>query len=206
MREFLAGVAARQPAIARPFLKLLTNPHLMARITRLAPSSGVARAMGALLSNTASPTVVRAGAKTNVIPGVAEFEIDGRTLPGQTDEMFLAELRAVMGPDVELEVMRSGPPVETVPLASPLYDIIGRQVLAREPDAAVVPYLIPGFTDAKYFTQMGARWYGFAPVRLEKDSGLKFADMFHGHNERIPVAGLHWGTDLLDAVVRELCT
>ena len=155
--------------------------------------------------STASPTVVRAGAKTNVIPGVAEFEIDGRTLPGQTDAMFLAELRAVMGPDVELEIMKSAPPVETVPLASPLYDIIGRQVLAREPDAAIVPYLIPGFTDAKYFTQMGARWYGFSPVKLEKGSGIKFADMFHGHNERIPVAGLHWGTDLLDAIVRELC-
>ncbi len=205
VRDFVAGIAARQPAIARPILKLLSSPHLMARITRLAPNSAVARGFGALLSNTASPTVVRAGAKTNVIPGVAEFEIDGRTLPGQTDAMFLAELRAVMGPDVELEIMKSAPPVETVPLASPLYDIIGRQVLAREPDAAIVPYLIPGFTDAKYFTQMGARWYGFSPVKLEKGSGIKFADMFHGHNERIPVAGLHWGTDLLDAIVRELC-
>ncbi|MEZ4365512.1 MAG: M20/M25/M40 family metallo-hydrolase [Kofleriaceae bacterium] len=206
VRDFLAAVAARQPALARPLLRLVSSPHLLARITRLVPHLPVARGFGALLSNTASPTVVRAGAKTNVIPGVAEFEIDGRTLPGQSDAAFLAELRAVMGPDVELEVMRSAPPIETQPIASPLYDIISRQVLAREPEAEVVPYMIPGFTDAKYMTQMGARWYGFAPVKLERGSGLRFADMFHGHDERIPLAGLHWGTDLLDAIVRELCT
>jgi acetylornithine deacetylase/succinyl-diaminopimelate desuccinylase-like protein len=29
--------------------------------------------------------------------------------------------------------------------------------------------------------------------------------MFHGHNERVPVAGLAWGVEVLDAVVRELC-
>ena len=51
------------------------------------------------------------------------------------------------------------------------------------------------------FTQMGARWYGFAPVKLPK--GMKFADMFHGHNERIPVDGLRWGTETLtDLLVR----
>ena len=41
------------------------------------------------------------------------------------------------------------------------------------------------------------------PISIEKGSGIKFADMFHGHNERIPIAGLHWGTEVLDAVVRE---
>ena len=52
---------------------------------------------------------------------------------------------------------------------------------------------------------MGARWYGFSPVKIEKGSGIKFADMFHGHNERVPVAGLAWGVEVLDAVVREIC-
>jgi acetylornithine deacetylase/succinyl-diaminopimelate desuccinylase-like protein len=204
VQDFLAAVAARQPGAARPLLRLLARPELLSRVLRLVPDLGTARSLGALLSNTASPTVVRAGNKTNVIPGVAEVEIDGRTLPGQSADDFLRELRAVLGPDVELEVLRSAPPVVTEPVASPLYDIIARQVLAREPDAVVVPYMIPGFTDAKYFTQLGARWYGFSPVKIEKSSGIKFADMFHGHNERIPVAGLHWGAEVLDAVVREL--
>ena len=70
---------------------------------------------------------------------------------------------------------------------------------AAEPDAVVVPYLLPGFTDAKSFSKLGTRWYGFAPVKLPRD--MRFADMFHGHNERIPVEGLRWGTEILRKVV-----
>ena len=202
VQDFFAAVAARQPKLAQPLIRLATRPELLARILRLVPDLGTARSIGALLSNTASPTVVRAGNKTNVIPGVAEVEIDGRTLPGQTDEDFVRELRAVLGPDVELEVIRSAPPTVTEPAASPLYDLIAREIVRREPDAVVVPYMIPGFTDAKHFTRLGARWYGFSPVKIEKSSGIRFADMFHGHDERVPVAGLHWGVEVLDAVVR----
>jgi acetylornithine deacetylase/succinyl-diaminopimelate desuccinylase-like protein len=139
-----------------------------------------------------------------VIPGIAELEIDGRTLPGQTDEDLLRELRQVLGADVELEIIKSAPPVVTEPVASPVFDAIKSQVETREPGAVVIPYLIPGFTDAKYFTRMGARWYGFSPVKIEKGSGIRFADMFHGHNERVPVAGLAWGVEVLDAVVRQV--
>jgi acetylornithine deacetylase/succinyl-diaminopimelate desuccinylase-like protein len=205
VRRFLHAVAARQPAFAQPLLKVLSHPRLLPRILKLLPDRSVARGMSALLSNTASPTVVRAGDKINVIPAEAELLIDGRTLPGQTPEDLMRELRHLLGPEVELEVIKSMPPVTTEPIESPLLDIITKQILAREPEAAVVPYLIPGFTDAKYFTALGARWYGFSPVKLEADSGLRFADMFHGHNERIPIAGLHWGTELLYDVIKEFC-
>ncbi|HEY0193283.1 MAG TPA: M20/M25/M40 family metallo-hydrolase [Kofleriaceae bacterium] len=203
--DFVDAVRARQPALIQPLLKLVARPRLLARVARLLPAAPIARSFAALLSNTAAATVVRAGNTTNVIPGVAEFEIDGRTLPGQTDEDLLRELRAVLGPDVELEVMTSSPPTVTEPVASPVYDAIVRELGRREPDAVVVPYMIPGFTDGKYFTQMGARWYGFSPVKIERTSGIRFSDMFHGHDERIPVAGLAWGAEVLDAVVRDIC-
>jgi acetylornithine deacetylase/succinyl-diaminopimelate desuccinylase-like protein len=197
--EFLAGIASAQPMALRPLLAALTSEAILPRLTKLLPDASVGRALGAMLANTASPTVVRAGAKTNVIPGVAEMEIDGRTLPGQTDAAFLEELGAVLGPEFELEVIRSAPPVETEPVASPLYERILEVLREHEPDAVPVPYMIPGFTDAKSFTRLGARWYGFAPVRLQP--GMRFADMFHGHDERIPVDGLRWGTEVLTDVV-----
>ena len=205
LADFIEGLRARQPALIQPLVKLLARPRLLAGVARLVPNTQAARGFAPLLSNTASATVVRAGNKVNVIPGVAEFQIDGRTLPGQTEQDLLRELREVLGPDVELEVEQSAPPTVTEPIASPVYEAIKRQVEAREPGALVVPYMIPGFTDAKYFTQMGARWYGFSPVKIERDSGIRFADMFHGNDERVPIAGLMWGTEVLDAVVREIC-
>ncbi|MBM4356587.1 MAG: M20/M25/M40 family metallo-hydrolase [Deltaproteobacteria bacterium] len=197
--EFVRGIASAQPAALRPLLGALTSNAVLPRLTKLLPDASVGRALGAMLANTASPTVIRAGAKTNVIPGVAEMEIDGRTLPGQTDAAFLEELATVLGPEFELEVMRSAPPVETEPVASPLYERILEVLAEREPDAVPVPYMIPGFTDAKSFTRLGARWYGFSPVRLP--AGMRFADMFHGHDERIPLDGLRWGTEVLTDVV-----
>ena len=74
--------------------------------------------------------------------------------------------------------------------------------VAREPDATVVPYLIPGFTDAKYWSKLGTACYGFSPVRLERGDG-DYAALFHGDDERVPVAGLHAGLRMLaDAVAR----
>jgi acetylornithine deacetylase/succinyl-diaminopimelate desuccinylase-like protein len=197
--DFLAGIASAQPIALQPVLRALTSPGLLPRLLKALPDPSVGRALGAMLANTASPTVVRAGQKTNVIPGVAEVEIDGRTLPGQTDADFLRELGAVLGPEFELEVLRSAPPVETEPVRSPLYDRILEVLTEREPNAIPVPYMIPGFTDAKSFTRLGARWYGFAPVKLPP--GMRFADMFHGHDERIPIDGLRWGTEVLADVV-----
>jgi acetylornithine deacetylase/succinyl-diaminopimelate desuccinylase-like protein len=205
VRDFLAQVAARQPRLVRPLARLLSHRRLLPSVLRRAKDASAVRALAALLSNTASPTILRAGGKINVIPDRAEVEIDGRTLPGQTEEDFLRELKAILGPDVELEVMLSAPPVVTEPYESPLYELMRQEINRREPDAVVVPYMIPGFTDAKYFTRTGARWYGFSPVKIERGSGIRFAEMFHGHNERIPIAGLHWGTDLLYSVVREFC-
>jgi acetylornithine deacetylase/succinyl-diaminopimelate desuccinylase-like protein len=205
VRDFLAQVAARQPRLVRPLLRLVSHQRLLPAVLRRVRDASGVRGLAALLSNTASPTVLRAGNKINVIPDRAEVEIDGRTLPGQSEEDFLRELGAILGPEVELEVIRSAPPIVTEPIESPLYDLMRTEVLRREPDAVVVPYMIPGFTDAKYFTRTGARWYGFSPVKIERGSGIRFAEMFHGHNERVPVAGLHWGTDLLYSVVRQFC-
>jgi acetylornithine deacetylase/succinyl-diaminopimelate desuccinylase-like protein len=205
VESFLDALRARQPAMIQPLVKLVARPYLLARVARLVPGASIARSFSALLANTAAATVVRAGNKTNVIPGLADFEIDGRTLPGQSDEDLIRELRAVLGEEVELEIVKSAPPTVTEPYESPVFDIIKRQVEAREPEAVVIPYMIPGFTDAKYFSRTGARWYGFSPVKIEKASGIRFADMFHGNDERVPVAGLAWGVEVLDAVVREVC-
>ncbi|MEZ4264937.1 MAG: M20/M25/M40 family metallo-hydrolase [Myxococcota bacterium] len=199
VKDFIDAIAKEQPALARPIIKRLLSPTLASVVLNRLPDRSVARGLAAMLGNTASPTVLRAGDKTNVIPGVAEVQIDGRTLPGQTTEDFLAELRAVLGPEVELEVMRELPPVVTEPRESGLWDTIHEVLREREPGAAIVPYLLPGFTDAKAFTQLGARWYGFAPVKMPQ--GMRFADLFHGHDERIPVDGLRWGTEVLAEVV-----
>src|SRR5690606_27645957 len=121
--------------------------------------------MEAILRNTVSPTVVRAGNKTNVIPGVATVELDGRTLPGQTLEDLLREVRAVIGEEFEVEILESLEPVVTSSDTLE-FEILCSTLRDHDPDGIPVPWLIPGFTDDKFWAALGARCYGFAPLKL----------------------------------------
>jgi acetylornithine deacetylase/succinyl-diaminopimelate desuccinylase-like protein len=60
----------------------------------------------------------------------------------------------------------------------------------------VVPYTMFGGTDAKAFSKLGIRAFGFSPLRLPPD--LDFAGMFHGVDERVSVDGLRFGARVLD--------
>ena len=200
VQAFVEGLASHLPKPLRPFIRMLGSPTFGPAMLNLLPNPGVKRAFRALQGNTASPTVLRAGSKTNVIPGLAEAKIDGRILPGQTKEGFLRELGEVLGAGIELEVTHSLPPMVTEPRESSLYSLIHQVMAERAADVPTVPFILQGFTDAKAFTSIGAKWYGFAPVKLPPT--LRFAEMFHGHNERIPVDGLAWGTHTLMQLVR----
>ena len=168
------------------------------------PDPGMRGAMQAMLANSAVPTVLRAGQKINVIPSRAEVELDGRTLPSQTTAGLIAEIKKVIEDECEIEILREMPPVVNDP-DTPLMALILKSLAAAHPGATPVPYLMPGFTDAKSWSRLGTKCYGFMPVRFP-DDGVRFGDLFHGHDERIPVEGLKWGTDLLYEVVRAFVT
>ena len=164
-------------------------------IAKLGP---IANLIGATIRNTANPTRLEAGYKDNVIPGKASATIDCRTLPGQEDA-FLAELREVIGPDIEIEHLHRQQAVETE-FDGALVEAMGAALRAEDPGARTVPYLMSGGTDAKAFATLGIRCFGFAPLRLPAD--LNFSALFHGIDERVPVEGLKFGVRVLDRLLR----
>ncbi|HEU4346770.1 MAG TPA: M20/M25/M40 family metallo-hydrolase [Actinoplanes sp.] len=164
-------------------------------IAKLGP---IANLIGATVRNTANPTRLEAGYKDNVIPGKASATIDCRTLPGQAD-LFLEQLREVIGPDIEIEHLQRQPAVETG-FDGPLIEAIGAALRAEDPAARAVPYMLSGGTDAKAFTQLGIRCFGFAPLKLPAD--LNFSALFHGIDERVPVEGLRFGVRVLDRLLK----
>ncbi len=203
-RRFIKAMAACQPFLARTLMPLLLSPLAADRLLASLPDRSVARALNALLRNTVSPTVVRGGAKTNVIPSFAEAELDGRPLPGQSQEALLEELRALMGEKVQFTVLRSLEAVETSP-DTPLFGVLADAVRRMDPEGVPVPYLIPGFTDAEPFSKLGIRYYGFSPIRFPGAPKVAFSDLYHGDNERIPVAGFEAGLEALYTAVRGWC-
>ncbi|MEU6592987.1 M20/M25/M40 family metallo-hydrolase [Streptomyces sp. NPDC046881] len=160
----------------------------------LARLGGIAKLIGATLSNTANPTQLTAGYKVNVIPGEATAHIDGRFLPGHEEE-FLADLDRLLGPNVRREDVHADKAVETG-FDGALVEAMQSALLAEDPTAKAIPYMLSGGTDAKSFDDLGIRGFGFAPLKLPPE--LDFAGMFHGVDERVPVDGLQFGVRVLD--------
>jgi acetylornithine deacetylase/succinyl-diaminopimelate desuccinylase-like protein len=73
---------------------------------------------------------------------------------------------------------------------------------AEDAGARPVPYMLSGGTDAKAFSRLGIRCFGFSPLRLPAD--LNFAALFHGIDERVPVDGLQFGVRVLDRFLRTI--
>jgi acetylornithine deacetylase/succinyl-diaminopimelate desuccinylase-like protein len=159
----------------------------------LAKLGGIARMIGATLRNTTNPTMLNAGYKVNVIPGSASAEIDARFVPGYEDEL-MAMIRSQLGDGIEIERTHGDIAVETT-FDGKLVDAMGAALRAEDPIARAVPYMLSGGTDAKSFSRLGIRCFGFAPLQLPPD--LNFSALFHGVDERVPLDGLKFGVRTL---------
>jgi acetylornithine deacetylase/succinyl-diaminopimelate desuccinylase-like protein len=80
-----------------------------------------------------------------------------------------------------------------------LVEAMQSSLLAEDPTAKAIPYMLSGGTDAKSFDDLGIRGFGFAPLRLPPE--LDFAGMFHGVDERVPIEGLKFGVRVLDRFI-----
>jgi acetylornithine deacetylase/succinyl-diaminopimelate desuccinylase-like protein len=165
-----------------------------------------ARALRALLRDTVSPNIIRAGVKYNVIPGEAVVEVDCRVLPGTSEEAIRETLLERIGPELaaacDVDLVIHAPPVDAPP-SGWLYDTLVATLRDHDPDGIPVPIMMPFATDAKHLAALDVPAYGFSPLRLHPDE--RFLERFHGVDERVSVDALRWGLPVLYDVVRRFC-
>jgi acetylornithine deacetylase/succinyl-diaminopimelate desuccinylase-like protein len=157
-----------------------------------------------MLSVTLAPTVISASEKINVLPAAARLQVDCRVPPGHGEETAIRRVREVLGDDgYEIEwheqVVGNGSPV-----ASPLMDAITSWLGEHDPDARVVPTILPGFTDSRTFRDAfpGVVAYGFFPQRQK--SLYESWPLMHGKDERIDVRDLGFAASCYRDVCKEL--
>jgi acetylornithine deacetylase/succinyl-diaminopimelate desuccinylase-like protein len=186
VEQFLAAVAEETG-----YTFDVDSPDLEGAIAKLGP---IAKIVGATLRDTANPTMLKAGYKANVIPATAEAVVDCRVLPGRL-AAFEREVDEIIGPNVSREWITDLPAYETT-FDGELLEAMNAAILAADPDARTVPYMLSGGTDAKHFATLGIRCFGFAPLKLPPE--LDFASLFHGVDERVPVDALTFGAQVLE--------
>ncbi len=197
-RAMIEGMAAAVPRPNRDVLRALLRPRLTDRALPLLGDR--ARPMEGLLRNTVNATIIRAGQKVNVVPASVEVELDARALPGFGPADVIAEVQALVGEDIELELVRHdpGPPAPRLDQFETLAGIL-REL---EPTAVPVPMLQGGVTDARFFAQLGIQNYGFLPLRLPGD--FRFTNLIHAADERVPADAIEFGAEAVFRALQRL--
>jgi acetylornithine deacetylase/succinyl-diaminopimelate desuccinylase-like protein len=171
-------------------------------IARLTP--GLAKRAHASTRLTASPTVIRGGVKSNVIPDRVDINVLLRYLPNHTKEQtleFLTEMLGDLVDVVEVSVRMHAPATISEPY-TPLWSSLERVAAALSPHTACIPSLTPGGNDAGVFRSRGATAYGFG-LLSNVISIESFFSMFHGDDERIDLESLRLSREMWTQVARD---
>ena len=131
---------------------------------------------------TTAPTIIQGGVKNNVIPTVAEATINFRILPGETIESVQAHIEKTVGDKIKVEpvgFLTNPSPVSGID--SQAFKTLEKTIRSVFPNAIVVPGLVGGGTDARYFYEVSDDVYRFYPIRIGPDSMTRF----HGIDEKI---------------------
>ncbi len=197
VRRMCETMAAALPEPLASALRALPDPATTDRVL------GQIGPLGALFEpmfrHMANATIVQGGRKVNVIPSEIAIDLDGRLLPGFGPDDLFAELRALVGPEPELSLVRydqgGGEP------DMGLFDLLGDVLRHADAEAIPMPFLLPAVTDGRFFSRIGIQTYGFTPMKLP--AGFNFLQTIHAADERIPVDALEFGTQaVVEAVGR----
>jgi acetylornithine deacetylase/succinyl-diaminopimelate desuccinylase-like protein len=151
-----------------------------------------------LLRDTVSLTLLRGGIQTNVIPDTAYAELDVRLLPGEDPNVFLGQLRSVLGDDsLQITSLNRFKPPNSSSTDTSLYRLIEQVVHQYNPQAIVAPALEGGYTESQMYRPLGITCYGFNTLEVTPEVDATQ----HAANERVPIEQLRRGVKILYELV-----
>jgi acetylornithine deacetylase/succinyl-diaminopimelate desuccinylase-like protein len=158
------------------------DPQKAAAIDRYFHANDPAKA--ALLHATASPTIVDAGYRLNVIPSDAKAQLDLRVLPDDDPQAVLESLKKAVN-DAAVDVAfapRDVRPGGAARLGTDAFTAL-EAAIRRHYSAPTLPIMSTGATDMAYLRAKGVQCYGIGPAVDAEDASKGFGS--HSDQERI---------------------
>ena len=129
-----------------------------------------------------APTIIDGGFKDNVIPTIAEATLNFRILPGETIKSVKQHIENTISDKVRVETVGSVTnPSPVSSIDSEAFKILEKTIRNSFPSSIVVPGLVGGATDARYFYEVSDDVYRFYPIRIDPISMTRI----HGIDEKI---------------------
>ena len=154
-----------------------------------------------MLTTSCVATLVSGGSRANALPAEARANVNCRLLPDETPEQVRERLRKVVSdPEVEITLDNSFGSAPASPVDSEVTRTIAKLVEETWPGTPVVPMMQTGATDSRFLRLRGIPAYGFTPLAMYEADTVRA----HGIDERLPVASVRPGIELLYRVVTRL--
>ena len=188
VKEMLRIMGRELPFPYGPALSLVSAlPLSKALLSRLIPDQDFAASLYAMTHSTLTPTVLKRGTATNIIPDSSLLEMDIRLLPGEDPTETEKRIRKICGNSFTVKVLDKRLPNGS-PLKDPLINCLREAISMEHPGAVTLPLLLPGGTDANCLRPKRVKVYGFTPLLPEDNITLA-----HKADERISLKSLDFG-------------
>lgn len=198
-KRYFEGLAEIEDPELAKWMRVLDTPERQDHAARILSAANPV--WSAMLRNTVSPTILQAGVRANVIPSEARATLNARLLPGELPGEFAdAMLKVVADPQIRIDIetmnSRPSPPSD---IDTDFYRSIVKGARVVLPGAPVLPLMSTGFTDSAELRVRNVTCYGVTAFPLtEEEIGRMHAD-----NERLPIASIRPGIELVYRVVED---
>ena len=207
-----------------PFKAEIT-PTVREMFTRLAPNAGfplrlvfsnlwlfgpvLKRVMGAIspaaaamMQTTCAFTTAKGAQGLNVLPTQAYVTANLRFIHHQANEETLALLKArAKKYDVEMEIITQEHPCPVVDYTAAPFKLLEETAAKVYPGYGIVPYVMTGGTDAKYYGEICDHCLRFAPIEIDSQ---QYASI-HSVNENLFASALVPAVDFYEEILVRYC-
>ena len=172
----------------------LFRPLLVALMPSISPQAA------ALLRTTVAPTMQTGSDGCNVLPQEATVTLNLRFIPHQDMEESVAAVRKIAEKyDLEVRILDAYPSCEPVDSDSEAFRLIEEVVGEVFPGLPVIPYVMTGGTDARFYQRICPDCIRFSPVVY----GPAQMKGMHGLNENLDTNSLPGAVDYYKTLIRK---
>ncbi len=153
----------------------------------------------AMMQTTCAFTTMKGSEGLNVLPTKAYVTANMRYMPEQPNAESIELMTDIAKKfDLETEVIYQAQPCEPVDYTSETFRLLEQTVDKVYPDYGVVPYIMTGGTDAKYYTPVCENAFRFAPLEIDATQQASI----HSVNENLFIKALVPGVDFYKQILK----
>lgn len=161
------------------------------------------REYNTLLRTTCVATMLSGGHATNALPQLADANVNCRIYPTETAESVrLALARVIADTTVHVIIKTQRPASPPTAMSVEMMDAVTHTTKEIFGDIPVIPTMLAGATDSRFFRTIGVPAYGVSGLFLDPATDARA----HGRDERMRIQSFYEGQEFLYRLTKRLAS